>query len=414
MSSLVLTPDQQNALEAFTRFLIDPVETVFVLSGYSGTGKTTLVKYLLDMLPKLMKTAKLVNPRAPEYAVELTATTNKAAENFAHITQYPVKTIHSFLGLRVSVDHVKGTSTLVPHTKEKKEGRLLFIDEASYIDSPLLSWIFRMTQRCKIVFMGDPAQLTPVQSSSTPVFHSNFTEAKLEHVVRQAADNPIIGLSTKFRETVNNGQFFSFIPDGRHIQHLSRDAFNQAVEQEFSRPDWKYRDSKILAWTNKRVIEYNHWLNAQMTGNCHFQKDDYAICNTYKSARNGSIKTDQLVCVTGVVDNVAEHGIKGQQVELDRMFSFFLPYSLQEKNALIKQARKDEDYHLLDYVDRHWIDLRSAFACTINKSQGSTYDKVFIDLDDIKGCHSGNQIARMLYVAVSRAREQVFLTGDLV
>jgi ATP-dependent exoDNAse (exonuclease V) alpha subunit len=62
----------------------------------------------------------------------------------------------------------------------------------------------------------------------------------------------------------------------------------------------------------------------------------------------------------------------------------------------------------------NWIDLRAAYAQTVNKSQGSTYDRVFIDLDDIRRCNSGDQIARMLYVAVSRAREQVFLTGDLV
>lgn len=61
-----------------------------------------------------------------------------------------------------------------------------------------------------------------------------------------------------------------------------------------------------------------------------------------------------------------------------------------------------------------WIDLRAAYACTINKAQGSTYDKVFIDLDDIKKCNSGNQIARMLYVGVSRARLIVYLCGDLI
>jgi ATP-dependent exoDNAse (exonuclease V) alpha subunit len=58
--------------------------------------------------------------------------------------------------------------------------------------------------------------------------------------------------------------------------------------------------------------------------------------------------------------------------------------------------------------------LRAAYAQTINKSQGSTYDRVFIDLDDLARCSSGDQLARMLYVGFSRARHQVFLTGDLV
>lgn len=412
MSTFTLTEDQQNALERFTQFLTDPTETVFVLSGYSGTGKTTLIKYLLDLLPKFMKTARLINPRMPEYEVSLTATTNKAAENFAYITGMEVKTIHSFLGLRVQTDYTTRETTLVPHTKEKKEERLLFIDEASKIDSLLLQWIFKLTNRCKIIFMGDPAQLTQVKSLLTPVFHSHFNEARLEKVVRQAEGNPIVELSTKFRETVNTGKFFSFVPDGHHIQHMDRDSFNDEALKEFTRPDWKHRDSKILAWTNQRVVDYNHWLNEQVKGDCYLQKGDYAICNSYIQGKKGSIKTDQLVCITDVNDS-HDLGITGQKVRIDYLHEFFLPHSLTEKNAVIKHYQKEEKYSVLDYIARNWIDLRAAFACTVDKSQGSTYDRVFIDLDDISRCNSGNQIARMLYVAVSRAREQVFLTGDI-
>lgn len=91
-----------------------------------------------------------------------------------------------------------------------------------------------------------------------------------------------------------------------------------------------------------------------------------------------------------------------------------MPNSRQAKQDRLKQARADEDFHLVEEMESRWIDLRAAYACTINKAQGSTYDKVFIDLDDIRRCNSGNQIARMLYVAVSRARHQVIFTGDLV
>lgn len=60
------------------------------------------------------------------------------------------------------------------------------------------------------------------------------------------------------------------------------------------------------------------------------------------------------------------------------------------------------------------IDLRPSFACTVTKSQGSTFDWVFIDLDDIcKRIHHPNQLARALYVAFSRARQGVIMTGDM-
>lgn len=414
MSAFSLTEDQQNALAAFTQFLVDPVETVFVLKGYSGTGKTTLVRELIDRLPDLMKTARLIAPNTRDYEIQLTATTNKAAENFSHVTGQHCVTIHSFLGLRVHTDYQNNTTTLTPTKKDPVEGKLLFIDEASYVDRELLRLIFSSTRNCKIVFMGDPAQLTPVKMTNTPVFDANFTGAALTEVVRQAKGNPIVDLSTKFRETVGSGEFFSFTPDEDHIRYLPRDQFNQAVIKEFTNPDWRYRDSKILAWTNKCVIAYNHAIQDHLTGDPSFVAGDYAICNKYLAGKGISIKTDQLVGITEIEPDCEEYGVPGNYFVLDNKIRVFGAKSLARVKARVKAARDMEDFGLVQYIENHWIDLRAAYAQTINKSQGSTYDRVFIDLDDIRRCNSGDQIARMLYVAVSRARHQVVFTGDLV
>ena len=290
MNNITLTKDQQSALEAFYTFLADPIETVFVLSGYSGTGKTSLIKYLIAALPGYMKALKLIHLNQKDYEVELTATTNKAAEAFSQITGLPVATIHSALSLRVQTDYSTNKTRLIPAAKDPKEGKLLFIDEASYIDKELLGYIFELTKNCKIVFMGDPAQLTPVKSSGTPVFDANFTGAQLSQVVRQAEGNPIVDLSTKFRETVKTGEFFSFKPDGEHIQYMDRENFNNALEAEFTRPNWKYQDSKFLAWTNKTVVAYNHALSDVVKGDPDFQVGDYAICNKYVTAGRNAIK----------------------------------------------------------------------------------------------------------------------------
>ena len=410
---ITLTKDQQNALEAFGRFMTDPTKIVFVLSGYSGTGKTTLVKTLLEQMPNFMKTHRLLNPKANEYQIELTATTNKAAENFSQLSGKEVNTIHSYLGLRVNTNYETGVTTLVPRSMEPKQGILLFIDEASYVDSNLLRLIFKLTKDCKIVFIGDPAQLTPIKSSGTPVFTGHFPGAHLSQVVRQAEGNPIVDLSTKFRETVNSGEFFSFTPDGQSIKYLERSDFNKAIESEFTRPDWKYQDSKVLAWTNKCTIGYNHAVRDHVKGNPNFQVGDYAVCNKYVQVGNKSIKTDQLVQITSISPDTSEYDVAGNQFTLDNSISVFMPKSLADKNALIKKARAAEQFTIVERADNQWIDLRAAYACTVNKAQGSTFDRVFIDLDDIKRCNSGDQIARMLYVGVSRARQQVFLTGDI-
>lgn len=412
--AITLTEDQENARSAFGRFLCDPIETVFLLSGYSGTGKTSLVQYLLGHMDAFMRTVRLINPATPDYLIALTATTNKAAENFAQLSGQEVTTIHSFLGLRVHTDYSTGKTTLIPRGKEPKEGYLLFIDEASYVDSALLTLIFQLTKKCKIVFMGDPAQLTPVMATNTPVFASNFTGAHLSQVVRQAEGNPIVDLSTKFRQTVTTGEFFSFTPDGQAVKYLPRADFNKAIEDEFIRPDWRYQDSKILAWTNKCTIGYNHAVRDHVKGDPNFQAGDYAVVNKFITASSTvSFKTDQLVLITGITEEVLQYGVPGKWFSLDAKADVFCPNSLTDRNEAIKHFRSKGDLTTVAQIESRWADLRAAFACTINKAQGSTFDRVFIDLDDVRRCNSGDQIARMLYVGVSRARKQVFLTGDI-
>lgn len=411
---LTLTADQQNAHDQFIAFLMDPIETVFVLSGYSGTGKSTLVGYILANLHKYYKTIRLINPKALDYDIALTATTNKAAEALQNLTGQPVSTIHSKLSLRVVTDPLTGVSSLTPSNHEKVENTLLFVDEYSYVDHQLMGHIFQRTRNCKIVFVGDPAQLTPVKSADVPVRAANFKEAKLEQVVRQAEGHPIIALSAKFRDTVNSGQFFSFIPDGQYIQHLSREDFNTMVSAEFTRPDWKYQDSKVLCWTNNQVVAYNRWIRDQVAGDPDFQVEDYAICNKYLGVRGVSFKTDATVRITQISGPVTEYDVVGKRMMLDNRATFFVPDHRRDAKQRLKVARDAEDYHVAEQIETRWADLRAAYASTINKAQGSTYNKVFIDLDDIRRCNSGNQIARMLYVAISRARHQCILTGDLV
>jgi energy-coupling factor transporter ATP-binding protein EcfA2 len=411
--AITLTKDQQDALASFHRFLFDPLETVFVIAGYSGCGKSTLVKTILESIPAIDQTSKLIDPDHKPYQVALTATTNKAAENLGLITGEPASTIHSFLGLRVETDWKTGVTKLIPLNKPPLEGYVIFVDEASFIDKQLLTMIFTRIKNCKVIFIGDPAQLTPVKSTDAPVFAANFSGVNLTQVVRQAEGNPIVDLSTKFRETVNTGKFFSFKPDGHHIQYMDRDAFCAEIANEFTRPDWRYSHSKILAWTNKCVIGYNNYVRNLVGGHVEFQKGEYAICNSYMAFGKSNIKTDQLVQITDIGPDKEVYGVLGNDFEIDRRFVVFMPKSFEDRQEALKLAKAENDIFKANDIENDWIDLRAAYACTINKAQGSTFDKVFIDLDDIRKCNSGDQIARMLYVAVSRAKNHVYLTGDL-
>ena len=420
--NFTLTDGQQAALNAFNAFLLDPVETVFVLRGYSGCGKSTLVRKIIDDIPSIQRTLKLINPSVRPYDIVLTATTNKAAENLSAITGMDVATIHSTIGMLVRTDYKTNVTTLSPKANFTTiENTILFIDEASYVDKDLLGWIFKRTKNCKIVFVGDPAQLKPVKATSTPVFDANFGGAELTEVVRQktpdgsaAALHPITAWAAQMRETVKTGVWTPFIPDGFHIQRLTRDAFNDAIIEEFTRPDWKYQHSKILAWTNKTVIAYNQFVRNAAQGDPNFQEKDYAVVNSFMVSGKGySLKTDQLVQITSIEPTTEHHGVIGNFMTVDHAVRAFQPKSLAAKLQAIKEARAADRLDLVQEMDERWFDLRGAYAQTINKSQGSTYDKVFIDLDDVGRCNNGDDLARMLYVGPSRARHHVYLTGDL-
>lgn len=423
MTSLTLTPDQQNAYGTFGRFLIDDQQSVLLLEGYAGTGKSTLVSYILEQYPKIISMIQLCNggeiPKTHPVELCLSATTNKAAEALQSIVgpAYDVGTIQSRLGLMVHKNYVENKTSLIVNPRAENDiltNKVIFIDEGSFLNYPVTNWFDRRTQNCKFFIIGDPAQLLDVGSKAPYIFNMGFPTARLEEVVRQAKGNPIIDLATAFRHTVNTGKFFSFKPDGEHVAHMSRKDFDLAIEKEYKRHEWNSSHSRILAWTNARVQEYNARVNHLRHGRTGFEPGDYAICNSYVKNGKTTVKTDEVVRIAVMAPETA-HGVAGYRVSLrDKERGFFLPPSFEARKAKLKEARKAKDYPIVYDIEERWIDLRPAYACTINKSQGSTYDKVFIDLDDLKRCRHGNQLARMLYVAVSRARNQVIFTGDLV
>jgi hypothetical protein len=424
LDTLVLNEDQDNALNKFVSFLCDPAKQVFLLEGYSGTGKTTLIRKLMDNLPRYIRSVKAIWPDYPDYEVQLTATTNKAADTFSRVTGMDVRTIHSFLELRIHNDFKTGQKVLVPKRENDfKYNYLLFIDEASYINSELLGLIFSQTKGCKIVLMGDRAQLLAPKSLAAPVFLAGFEGAMLEKPMRQMVNgvpqaNPITDIATLFRHTVNGNDWPKFKPDGQYVQYLGRADFESEIITEFTRPDWQYHDSKVLAYTNNCVIAYNNAIRNQVAGDPQLQPGDYAENNSFISVAIGtgkgaSIKTDQLVYISEIESDSLHHDVLGNWVTVDGSIRVFHPKSRKDKQKYINEQRALGHYSHVREAE-NWIDLRAVFAQTVNKAQGSTYGTVFIDLDNIKTCTSGNQIARMMYVGISRATTRVVLTGDLV
>lgn len=412
---LILSEGQQNAETEFVKFVTSPSQDVMVLEGYPGTGKSTLVGLLLGQLPKMVETLKLLLPNDPVYEIVLTATTNKAAEALAGITGQAVKTIHSHLGLQVITDYKTGVTTLEASDRNGPAMyQIIVIDEASMVDWELLKLIKERTVKCKIMYIGDPYQLLAVNSNTAPVFTQGYPTAKLTEPVRQPKGSLLIPTCADLRKTIDGHGWGRMQVDGETIVRMDRNDFDQAVITEFTRRDWHYNDSKILVWRNATVLRYNNGLNKMMTGVPSFAVGDYAVVNKRVVKSKGQLKTDQIVLITGITEDAEEFGVPGRRIEVNHFHTFFMPVSLEAKNARVKlgQSRSDE-WKVLQTIDNEWIDLRANFAQTVNKSQGSTYNQVFIDLNDINACRNMNTVARMLHVGISRARFRVTFTGNI-
>lgn len=402
-----LTEGQEQALEDIKEFVYSTDNFNFVLSGFSGTGKTFTMSTLIEYLDR------------NKVSCVLTATTNKAAENLRAIThQRYVPTIHKLLGLIIRTNYKTGEKKLI----RKRNAPILLnqfiiIDEASYVDLDLLSWIGSSTENCKILYVGDPDQLLNVKSFTAPVFHSAYREAKLTKVVRQQADNPIIDLAVNFRNVVVGKKLTPFTPDGLKIRRLAtpQDAIDEIISLNKLNslvPSMVKvtADTKVLAWTNKAVIGYNTQIHKGINDRNEWKEGDMGICNK----TTASISNGREVYIEKV-DPHKELNIEGSLIKFSDLKGLhFVPDSYKEVKKVIKQWRKDDLLDNLRTEDEHWVDLRHSFALTVNKAQGSTYKRVYVDLNNISKCRLHSQKFRMLYVAVSRASEELILIGDLV
>lgn len=418
MAAFTYTKGQEDGFRMFCEWYMHLTETIMLLKGYSGTGKSTLVQRMIEHVSTLDEMLRTIDTDHEPYEVILSATTNQAAESLAIACggKYEVRTVHSVLGLRLeTVDYKKGTKELRATLTEKVRKKLLIVDEVSYIDKVLLSHIFNETEECKILLIGDPAQLTPVGSKYMPAFNLKQRTIELTEPVR-FEEGPLAELIHELRACVLGGPYpnFSNYKAANVVEKLPPDEFKQRIFDAFT-PEAPWGNAKVLAFSNDRVTAYNNWLSSQFLGDSVPKVGQRMFAN--ETAINGAsrVNNNTEVVVTSVVE-AKRFGCPGWELELANKGEtvWFLPMTRQAKKTALNIARQDNDWNAMREITDEWVDLRPAFSCTVNKSQGSTYDYVFIDLADLlRKIRDNDQLARSLYVGVSRARKGAFFCGDV-
>lgn len=418
-TELVLSDDQENALTSITGFLMENKDKIFVLKGYSGTGKSTLIRTFINRYDGLMKTIQLVNPKYKPRDLVITATTHKACDVIRQMTGAEVNTIYSVLELTLKEDITTGKKNLKPTSSEPISGCLLLIDEASMLELEMDGYLHTLTPNCQIIAIGDPKQL--IKEDSSEVFTSDFPQAELKKIMRQQSGtgkpHPIEVMGAKFREAVDTGVIPQCELVEDHITWLNDGDYLKALHKEFiDNPHWCSSDSRIVAFTNNCVKEYNHHIFSNIHQRTHFQKGDEVVNNRYFKFATGSLKTDQTVQVLSSHKD-SSHGVLGMRYRVGTgsiTATMFVPDNLTEYERSINYYRENHKYNLVREIQSTWGDLRAIYASTVHKAQGSTFNKVFIDLTDISRCRDMSMLARLLYVATTRAKHQVIFRGDLI
>lgn len=430
---MALTQDQEKAAQAFFDFMMTD-DKFFCISGSAGVGKTYMMHHISTQGMTEYETSCRLIGKEPEYdKIVFTATTNKAAEVLEKSINAPATTIHNFLHTKVVNDASSKQTFLRQIAKPNTHRAVIFIDEASMIDEDLYNILRQSIPTAKVVFVGDHAQMAPVNEEMSPIYKDikadNFVF--LNQLVRNADTPALVDLCAQLRHTVETGEFFVMNAVPGVIDYLDPDQMQQAINVTFSQVN---PSSRILCYTNERVHTYNEYIRSMRGLPDTFVNGERVIAAKAYFDRNKGISVsvereleiDRLFSTKSIgyeqftanqqplkahVYSVSRIDSSGQPFE--HPFELPVPADSEAYQYALKKTARTKNWHAYHALRDATGDIRNKDACTVYKSQGSTYDSVFVDLGNIGTSRDPAQVARMLFVAVSRAKHRVFFYGRL-
>lgn len=419
----MLNAGQQKAADEFFRFLFSDAKE-FDIRGPGGVGKTWLMGHFIDtVLPQYEEQCALMGVSPTITDVEMTATTNKAAEVLSLVTKQHVPTIHSFLSLKVANDFKTGETKLTRRNEWKvKENTLVFIDEASMIDSKLYFEIHAaLGHQSKIVYIGDRCQLPPVMERVSPVYRNSMSHVELTENVRAANQPALLDLCQQFRETTLNGQFLPIQAVPGVIDHVNEIGLQQEIDRMFSSQNLRDR---ILCYTNDRVRMYNEYIREIRGLPEQIVAGERLVNNSTYISKDFVLGTDVEVEVVRTGDSsfldlpldlepLEFRVIHVARDNWGRTRPLNVPTNPDYYHEVMKFVASKKAWDVHYRLKEEFADLRPRDTGTVYKAQGSTYETVIIDLDDIGSSNNPQHVAHMLYVAVSRPKSRIILFGEL-
>ena len=443
--------EKEGLFEVLGSFLVSSMpRKCFILKGYAGTGKTSVVSALVRAMEKLQQTCVLLAP------------TGRAAKVLARYSGYPAFTIHKWIYRQDS-----GLKETFSIAENKHQNTLFIIDEASMISAhrdneqfgsgslldDLVHYIYS-GEGCSMLLLGDDAQLPPVGNGESKALEPDFLAGyglnvstfSLTQVARQALDSGILRNATGLRERLAINNYTPHIEEDKDIVNINGAQVQELLERSYA--DVGEEETIILTRTNKRTNRYNQGIRATILwkedaisngdrlmiskNNYHWTKDydnlpflangDIAEIVRLRNERelygfhfvDASLRlvdydweVDVILWLDTLTTDSPEANYQLQK-ELYARIAEDYP-EIRSKHELFKLIRENEYYNALQ--------ARFAYAVTCHKAQGGQWRHVYIDAGNTDFSEADEEtrrdFMRWFYTALTRATEQVYLINFL-
>jgi exodeoxyribonuclease-5 len=446
------TAGQDQLLTLLSEFMIDPSpEHIFIIKGYAGTGKTTIVNALVHTLTEIKQKSVLLAP------------TGRAAKVLSGYSHAQAFTIHKKIYRQKSGKDGMGDFAL---DRNLHKSTFFLVDEASMIGdkvldnnifgsgdllSDLLAYV-HSGENCFLILIGDTAQLPPVGLDISPALDKKHlermglkvTEFFLSDIVRQALDSGILENATRIRQQITDGDIsLPKIKTGNFpdIIPISGTDILEAIESCYS----KYGESEtiVISRTNKRANRFNAGIRSQIlwkeeeisSGDLLMVvKNNYFWIspeNNLDFIANGDIARLEKIYRFGTVYDYRFADVKLSLIDYNNLEveAKILIDTLAIETASLSSEKQRELFEkiILDYEDIptrkekvkkvrenpffNALQIKFAYAVTCHKAQGGQWKAVFIDLGFFKHEMLNIEYLRWLYTAITRATEKLYLVN---
>ena len=469
------TKEQEKAIILLADFLLSRErDTVFLLKGYAGTGKTSLLAALVRTLGMLQQRVMLLAP------------TGRAAKVLSSYAGVPAYTIHRKIYRQKSITDMD----VFQNDVNLRQDTLFIVDEASMIANDahdttvfgtgrllddLMHYVYSC-EGCRLVLVGDTAQLPPVGEEESPAlsrtmlegYGMEVTELQLTQVVRQLEESGILWNATMLRSLIQNDEMFEFpklrgktFPD---VKALPGEELIEALEQSYRK--YGTDGTIVVTRSNKRANIYNNGIRARILdheeelssgdlimvakNNYYWNDREQQQGARGKEQENSNplapcplplapfsfIANGDIAVVRRLRNERSFYGFRFADAILEfpdydnrEMEVTVLLDTLQsEAPALTRQQQEAlfqgvwEDYpELTNRRDRmkrlrqdpyyNALQIKYAYAVTCHKAQGGQWEHVYIDQGYITEEMLTPDYFRWLYTAITRATEQVYLVN---